>query len=107
MISKKYAKESWEALKTLNLGHERVRRATLQILQKKYENLEMGGDETLGAFASRVATIVNGIRAQGEKLEDISVVIHFLRAAPPRYISVVSAIEQCVDLTTLTMDDLV
>ena len=61
----------------------------------------------LDAFASTVATIVNGIRAHGEKLEEISVVRRFLRAAPPRYISVVSAIEQCVDLKTLTMDDLV
>ena len=84
LISKDSAKAAWETLKTLNLGHERVRRATLQTLQKKYENLEMEGDETLVAFASRVATIVNGICAQGEKLEDISVVMRFLRVASPR-----------------------
>ncbi|XP_071679914.1 uncharacterized protein [Lolium perenne] len=107
LISKKSAKEAWETIKTLNLGHERVREAALQTLQKKYENLEMGEDETLDAFASRVATLVNGIRALDEKLEEISIVRRFLRAAPPRYLSVVSAIEQCVDLKTLTMDDLV
>ncbi|KAK1670878.1 hypothetical protein QYE76_059037 [Lolium multiflorum] len=99
LISKKSAKEAWETIKMLNLGYERVREAALQTLQKKYENLEMGEDETLDAFASRVATLVNGIRALDVKC--------FLRAAPPRYLSVVSAIEQCVDLKTLTMDDLV
>ncbi|KAK1620523.1 hypothetical protein QYE76_026040 [Lolium multiflorum] len=46
LISKKSAKEAWETIKTLNLGHERVREAALQTLQKKYENLEMGEDET-------------------------------------------------------------
>ncbi|KAK1631266.1 hypothetical protein QYE76_005581 [Lolium multiflorum] len=107
LISKKSAKEAWETIKTLNLGHERVREAALQTLQKKYENLEMGEDETVDAFASRVATLVNGIRALDEKLEEISIVRRFLRAASPRYLSVVSAIEQCVDLKTLTMDDLV
>ncbi|KAK1670120.1 hypothetical protein QYE76_058279 [Lolium multiflorum] len=107
LISKTSAKEAWETIKTLNLGHARVREAALQTLQKKYENLEMGEDETLDAFASRVATLVNGIRALDEKLEEISIVRRFLRAVPPRYLSVVSAIEQCVDLKTLTMDDLV
>ncbi|XP_071678323.1 uncharacterized protein [Lolium perenne] len=107
LISKTSAKEAWETIKTLNLGHARVREAALQTLQKKYENLEMGEDETVDAFASRVATLVNGIRALDEKLEEISIVRRFLRAAPPRYLSVVSAIEQCVDLKTLTMDDLV
>ena len=40
LISKKSAKEAWEALKTLNLGHDRVREAALQTLQKKYERSE-------------------------------------------------------------------
>jgi hypothetical protein len=33
--------------------------------------------------------------------------MHFLHAIPVQYIFVVSAIEQCVDLKTLTLDDLV
>ena len=84
-----------------------MREANLQTLLKSYENLRMGEDETVDAFAARVASMVNGIRGLGEKLEDISVVRHFLRAAPPRYMPIVSAIEQCVDLKTLTLDDLV
>jgi hypothetical protein len=67
----------------------------------------VGEDDTLDAFASRVATIVNGIHGLDEKLEEISVVRRFFRAAPAWYISVVSAIEQCVDLKTVTLDDLV
>jgi hypothetical protein len=107
LISKKSAKEAWDTLKILNLGHAHVREATLQTFQKKFENLEVGEDETLDAFASRVAAIVNGIRGLDEKLDEISVVRRFLRAATGWYISVVSAIEQCVDLKTVTLDDLV
>jgi hypothetical protein len=79
LISKKSAKEAWDTLKILNLGHGRLHEATLQTFQKKFENLEVGEDETLDAFASRVATIVNGIRGLDEKLEEISVVRRFLR----------------------------
>jgi hypothetical protein len=107
LISKKYVNEAWDTLKILNLGHARVCKATLQTFQKKFENLEVGEDETLDAFALRVPTIVNGIHGLDEKLEEISVVRCFLRAAPARYISVVSAIEQCIDLKTVTLDDLV
>ena len=53
----------------------------------------MGEDEIVDAFAARVASMVNGIRGLGEKLEDISVVRRFLRAAPPRYMPIVSAVE--------------
>jgi hypothetical protein len=107
LISKKSVNEAWDTLKILNLGHPRVREATLQTFQKKFENLEVGEDETLDAFASRVPTIVNGIHRLDEKLEEISVVRCFLCAAPAWYISVVSAIEQCIDLKTVILDNLV
>jgi hypothetical protein len=66
MISKTSAKEVWDMLKILNLGHAGVREATLQTL-KKYEKLEMKEEETLDAFSSRVATIVNGIHRLDKK----------------------------------------
>uniref|UniRef100_A0ACD5VBV5 Uncharacterized protein n=1 Tax=Avena sativa TaxID=4498 RepID=A0ACD5VBV5_AVESA len=72
LISKKSAKETWEALKTLNLGHDRVREATLQTLQKKYENLEMGGDETLDAFVSSSHFGQWDSRARREARRDLS-----------------------------------
>ena len=67
----------------------------------------MDDNESVDAFASRVATLVNRIRALGENLTETSVVRRFLRAAPPRYLQIVTAIEQCVDLATLSIDDLV
>ncbi|XP_010233064.1 uncharacterized protein LOC104583064 [Brachypodium distachyon] len=67
----------------------------------------MGEDEAVDAFAARVTTLVNRIRDLGETLSEISVVRQFLRAASPKYIQIVTSIEQCVDLKTLTVEDLV
>ncbi|XP_073351834.1 uncharacterized protein [Aegilops tauschii subsp. strangulata] len=107
IIAKETVKEAWDTLKLLFEGHTRVRQANLQTLLRNYETLVMTDDETVDAFASRVMTLVNGIRALGENLTETSVVRRFLCAAPPRYMQIVTAIEQCVDLTTLTVDDLV
>src|SRR3954468_124555 len=107
LIAKATAKEAWDTLKVLFEGHTRVKQANLQTLLRNYETLVMGDDETVDAFASRVVTLVNGIRALGENLTEASVVHRFLRAAPPRYLQIVTAIEQCVDLETLIVDDLV
>jgi hypothetical protein len=54
-----------------------------------------------------VVTLVYGIRMLGENLEEISVLRHFLRAAPPLYFRIVSAIKRCVNLKTLMVGDLV
>ncbi|KAF0897842.1 hypothetical protein E2562_001571 [Oryza meyeriana var. granulata] len=40
-------------------------------------------------------------------VDELAVVRRFLRAASLRYMNVVTSIEQCVDLKTLTMEDLV
>ncbi|XP_073359731.1 uncharacterized protein [Aegilops tauschii subsp. strangulata] len=107
LIAKATAKEVWDTLKLMFEGHTRVKQANLQTLLRNYETLVIGDNESVDAFASRVATLVNRIRAFGENLTETSVVRRFLRAAPPRYLQIVTAIEQCVNLETLSIDDLV
>ncbi|KAF0893184.1 hypothetical protein E2562_023207 [Oryza meyeriana var. granulata] len=52
--------------------------------------------------------VVAGIRALGDTtIDEPTVVRRFLRAASPRYMNVVTSIEQCVDLKTLTVEDLI
>ena len=50
----------------------------------------MREDEMVDAFTTRVAMMENGIHGLEEKSEDISVVRRFLRAAPLRYMPIVS-----------------
>ena len=76
-------------------------------MMRNYKNWQMGDDEPEEQLAARVVPLVNGICTLGERLDEISVVRCFLRAATARYLPIVSAIEQCVDLKTLTLDDLI
>jgi hypothetical protein len=74
LISKEIANDVWDTIKTLQLGHGRVREASLQSMLKAYENLQMGDDELVEQFAGRVVPLVNGIRLLDEILTEISVV---------------------------------
>ena len=70
LIAKATAKEVWDTLKLMFEGHTRVKQANLQTLLRNYETLVMGDNESVDAFASRVATLVNRIRALGENLTE-------------------------------------
>ncbi|XBI97093.1 hypothetical protein VPH35_033289 [Triticum aestivum] len=107
LVGKKTAKEAWETIKILHQGHDRVKEAHLQSLMRSYECLKMDESETVDQFAARLKTLVNGIRSYGSTLEEVAIVRRFLRAAPARYIQIVTSIEQCLDLKTLTVEDLV
>ncbi|KAK1660307.1 hypothetical protein QYE76_048469 [Lolium multiflorum] len=107
LVGKKSAKDAWETIKTLHQGHARVREAHLQTLTKSYEDLKMEESETVDQFAARFVTLINAIRGYGEKLDEVKNVRRFLRAAPARHMQIVTSIEQCLDLNTLTVEDLV
>ena len=107
LVGKNSAKEAWETIKILHQGHDRVKEAHLQSLMRSYECLKMDESETVDQFAARLKTLVNGIRNYGSTLEEVAIVRRFLRAAPARYIQIVTSIEQCLDLKTLTVEDLV
>lgn len=101
------AKAAWDAIKTSHVGHDRVREASLQSLRKDFEELQMGDAESVDDFASRISALVAGIRALGDTLSELRVVQKFLQAAPAHYMQIVTSIEQCVPLNTLTVEDLV
>ena len=107
LIAKATAKEVWDMLKLAFVGHTRVKQANLQTLLRNYETLVMGDDESVDAFASRVATLVNRIRALGENITETSVVRRFLRAAPPRYQQSSSASISRLSPSTILSDGVV
>jgi hypothetical protein len=76
-------------------------------LTKSYEDLKMEKSETVDHFAARFVTLINGIRGYGKKLDEVKNARRFLHATPAHYMQIVTSIEQCLDLNTLTVEDLV
>lgn len=107
LAEKETAKAAWEALKTMYMGAERVREAKVQTLKSEFEALRMTESESVDDFAVRLTTIVSKIRGLGEKMEESYAVRKFLRAAPAKFLPVVSPIEQFGDLKAMTIEELI
>lgn len=77
-ILKDMAKEIWDAKKQCYQGSTRVKRPQLQALRKEYEMLHMKYGESMDNFFSRTLTVVNKMKAHGERMEQLMVVENFI-----------------------------
>ncbi|EON88767.1 retrotransposon gag domain-containing protein, partial [Plesiomonas shigelloides] len=70
----KTAKEAWEKLQVCNKGSDQVRKIRLQTLTRQYEFLCMEENETISDYFSRVLSIVNQLKRDGEEIKEVKVV---------------------------------
>ena len=104
---KNSAYEAWEAVRTMRMGVTRVREAKAQRPRTEFEQVNFKDGETLDAFAMRLTSLVNNLRSLGDNVEEVHVVQKFLRVVPPRSMQIALAIETLLDLSTLTVQELV
>ncbi|GJU26156.1 retrovirus-related pol polyprotein from transposon TNT 1-94 [Tanacetum coccineum] len=71
MLTKDTAKDIWDSLKTKYQGTARVQRAQRQALQKEYEMLSMHDGEYVNEYFARTLTVVNKLRVNKAKIEDV------------------------------------
>jgi len=102
----KSAKKIWDKIVTSYEGDDQVKRAKLQTLRVKYENLRMYNDESVANYFLRVDEIVNCMKKLGEEIKEAIVVEKVLRSLSPKFESKVSAIEEKENLRILTMSQL-
>ena len=62
------AKEIWDALKRLHQGNDDVKKDRIITLEREYENLFQGKNESLHDYHSRFQSVVNQLEFLGEKL---------------------------------------
>jgi RNase H-fold protein (predicted Holliday junction resolvase) len=78
----------------------------LQALRREFEVLAMGESETVNDYFARTLAIANKMTAQGERMEQVTVVKKILRSMPAKFNYVVCSIEESNDVTTLSIDEL-
>jgi len=74
LLAKKTASEAWEAIKTLRIGDDRVRKATAQNLRAEYESIALRDGEAIEDFALRMTGIVQRLATLGDPEPDEKVV---------------------------------
>lgn len=102
------AKKVWEAVKSRHVGADRVKEARLQTLMEEFDRLKMKDNETIDEFSGRISEISAKSSALGEDIEEPKFVKKFLKSLPhKKYISIVAALEQVLDLKKTGFEDII
>ena len=107
LVDKDKAKEMRETLRTMHVGVKRVKEAEVQILKSEFEAICMKDGESIDEFSMKLTMIVSGICSLGDMVEEISVIKKFLRAVPPRFMQIVTSIEQFGNLKNMLVEEVV
>jgi len=105
LADKLSAKEAWDSIAAARIDVDRVRRATLQRLRKKWENLSFCPGEQIEDFALCLATLRQQMILHGERnLDEERAVEKLLRATPKKYAQLKIAIKTLLDFQKLTIE---
>ncbi|GKE70562.1 pol polyprotein [Tanacetum coccineum] len=92
----KTGKEMWEAIKTRNLG---------EVMSE--HNLKMLDNGTIDEYAAKLSGIASKSATLGEVMSEHKLVKKFLTSLPRRFVHIVAALEQVLDLKTTGFEDVV
>jgi len=101
------AKDAWEILQTAHEGTTKVKRAKIQLLTTKFENLKMLEDDSIQDYHLNILDIANFFESLGEKIYDEKLVRKILRSLPKRFDMKVTAVEEAHDISSLKVDELI
>ncbi|XP_016690843.1 uncharacterized protein [Gossypium hirsutum] len=76
-------------------------------LRRDFENLKMKEVETVKQYLDRIMAVVNQIRLLGNQFPDIQVVEKLITTLPERYESKISSLEDSMDLSTISLLELI
>ncbi|KAJ1257158.1 hypothetical protein BS78_K195100 [Paspalum vaginatum] len=107
IASKPSARAAWEAIKVMNVSVERVRKAKAGTLRREFDSLKFCNGETVDDFGIRIGRIVTQLTVLGDAINEEQVVRKFLQALPPRFEQIASSIETLLDLSDVSVEELI
>ena len=100
------AKEAWDKLQISYKGAEQMKKIYPQTLRDELETLHMKASETISEYFTRVLTITNQLKRNGEKQDDVKIMEKILRSLDPKFEYIVTTIEETKDLNEKTIEQL-
>ncbi|KAG7544219.1 Zinc finger CCHC-type [Arabidopsis thaliana x Arabidopsis arenosa] len=101
------AKEAWDILQVTFEGTSTVKRTRLDMLASEFENLNMGEDDSVDNFSSKLSAIQQEAVVLGKTYKDKKLVKKFLRSLPSKFQAHISAIEVSLNSDEMKFDQVV
>ncbi|CAA7409347.1 unnamed protein product [Spirodela intermedia] len=100
IANKETAKEAWEAIATMRIGDDRVKKASAQNLRRQFDSATFKEGESVEDYALRLNSMASTLSTLGDKVEETQVVEKIIRSVPQRFRQIVVAITMLLaDLT--------
>ncbi|CAA7408159.1 unnamed protein product [Spirodela intermedia] len=106
IANKETAKEAWEAIATMRIGDDRVKKASAQNLRRQFDSATFKEGESVEDYALRLNSMASTLNTLGDKVEETQVVEKIIRSVPQHFRQIVVAITMLLDVSTLTVADL-
>lgn len=107
VAGKATAKEAWSMLRLRNVGVDRVRKAKASSLKRDFDALRFEDGESVDDFSVRIGRITTELAGLGDEHTEEEIVRKFLQALPPRFDQITASIETLLDLSEVSVDELV
>ncbi|WJZ97479.1 hypothetical protein VitviT2T_016081 [Vitis vinifera] len=105
IAEKKTAKGAWDALREMQVGEDRVKKARVQVLKRQLNKLHMEDSKTINEFSMKLTTLAGEIRSLGTKLDDSEVVEKLFSSVPDIFLQIIGTIEQFGDIENMSVSE--
>nr|GEU30875.1 copia protein [Tanacetum cinerariifolium] len=89
------------------VAYSQVKDNKIDLLVQQYEQFVISEDQSIDSAFARFNTIITSLKALDEGYSSKNYVRKFLRALHPKWRAKVMAIEESIDLTSLSLDELI
>jgi hypothetical protein len=107
IVKKETAKEAWDAITTMRVGDDRVKKETTQQLRWKFNLAAFNNDEIIDDYMLCLSGMVVHLAMLGEEVKDSKIVAKMLRSLSPRFKQITIVIKTLLDMSTMFVADLI
>ncbi|XP_020598756.1 uncharacterized protein LOC110038304 [Phalaenopsis equestris] len=100
------AKLACKKLEVSYKGEEKVKKVRLQTLRSQFDVLHMKESKLVSNYFSRVVTISNQLKRNGQKLEDVAIIEKILRFLDSKFDSITTIIKETKGIQAMTIEQL-
>jgi hypothetical protein len=106
IVKKEMTKEAWDAITTMRVGDDRVKKATMQHLRRKFDLTTFDDGETIEDYALCLSCMAAYLATLDEEVKDGEIIAKMLRSLSPRFKQIMIAIKPLLDVSTMCVADL-